>query len=145
MLKPGGRIAVAYNTRDDTVPWVKRLMAHDPRRPTRRPCRATTACTRSTRSPTARTSPVWSAATSATGSPSPDRLCWRWWSAARAPARLDQPTRQALLTEVGELYDTVARPPEPLLLPFQASCWRAVVDHSQLAISEDPDAVEIKF
>ena len=27
VLKPGGRIAIAYNTRDDTVPWVKRLMA----------------------------------------------------------------------------------------------------------------------
>src|SRR5919107_1658749 len=25
VLRPGGRFAVAYNTRDDTVPWVRRL------------------------------------------------------------------------------------------------------------------------
>ncbi|HEY6683411.1 MAG TPA: class I SAM-dependent methyltransferase, partial [Propionibacteriaceae bacterium] len=26
VLKPGGRLAIAYNTRDDTVPWVRRLI-----------------------------------------------------------------------------------------------------------------------
>jgi ubiquinone/menaquinone biosynthesis C-methylase UbiE len=27
VLKPGGQLAIAYNTRDDTVPWVRRLIA----------------------------------------------------------------------------------------------------------------------
>ena len=63
----------------------------------------------------------------------------------RHRSRLDRATRQNLLAEVGELYDAVARPPEPLLLPFQASCWRAVVDHSQLAIGDEADAVQIKL
>ncbi|GAA3637306.1 class I SAM-dependent methyltransferase [Microlunatus ginsengisoli] len=144
VLKPGGRIAVAYNSRDDTVPWVKRLLA----------------MTRAA-DPEAM-SGDYGQHSVATLADSPyftglERRNFRNWIPVtrdglltmieRRPgtARLDQSTRQALLAEVGQLYDTVARPPEPLLLPFQAACWRAVVDHSQLAISDDPDAVEIKF
>ena len=144
VLKPGGRIAIAYNTRDDTVPWVKRLMA----------------MTRSA-DPEAMTGDYGLHAVD-TVSDSPyfaalERRTFRNWIPVTRPAllamverrpgtaRLDSTTRQALLHDVGELYDTVARPPEPLLLPYQAACWRAEVDHSQLAIAEDPDAVEIKF
>lgn len=144
VLKPGGRIAVAYNTRDDTVPWVKRLIAMtraaDPE--------AMTGDYGLHSVDTIADSPYFSGL---------ERRNFRNWVPVTRPAllsmverrpgtaRLDQETRQSLLTEVGHLYDTVARPPEPLLLPYQAACWRAVVDHSQLAIADDPDAVEIKF
>lgn len=144
MLKPGGRLAIAYNTRDDTVPWVKRLMA----------------MTRSA-DPEAMTGDYGlHAVDSVSDSPyfaGLERRNFRNWIPVTRPAllamverrpstaQLDTATRQALLRDVGELYDTVARPPEPLLLPYQASCWRAEVDHSQLAITEDPDAIEIKF
>ena len=49
--------------------------------------------------------------------------------------------REELLAEVGQLYDSSARAPDPLLLPFQASCWRAEVDHSRMAIEDDWDDV----
>lgn len=144
VLKPGGRIAVAYNTRDDTVPWVKRLIA----------------MTRKA-DPEAMTGDFGLhsldvLAESPYFAPLERRDFRNWIPVTRqallsmverrpGTGRLDTATRQALLREVGDLYDTVARPPEPLLLPYQASCWRATVDHAQLAISEEPDAVEIKL
>ena len=61
-------------------------------------------------------------------------------------AKLETDARARLLTEVGQLYDTSARPPEPLMLPFQTSCWRAVVDHSGLVIDDDVnDVLQIKI
>ena len=144
VLKPGGRIAVAYNTRDDTVPWVKRLIS----------------LTRSA-DPEAMSGDyglhsVDTLAESPYFDP-PERRNFRNWIPVTRPglvtmverrpgtAQLDPASRENLLAEVADLYDTVARPPEPLLLPYQAACWRAVVDHSQLALTDDPDAVEIKF
>jgi hypothetical protein len=58
-------------------------------------------------------------------------------------AGLDPGVRANLLREVGALYDSSARAPEPLMLPFQASCWRAMVDHAGLVLDEDTDALEI--
>ena len=57
----------------------------------------------------------------------------------RRPAvRELEPRRRAqLLTDIGSLYDDSARPPDPLLLPFQTSCWRAEVDNSRIAIDDD--------
>jgi hypothetical protein len=44
------------------------------------------------------------------------------------------------------LYDSIARPPEPLLLPYRASCWRAEVDHTGLVLGEDDlDVVQIRL
>jgi ubiquinone/menaquinone biosynthesis C-methylase UbiE len=145
VLKPGGRIAVAYNTRDDTVPWVKRLMAL-----TRAADPGAMAgdyglesASRLEESPyftdlERRDFRNWIPATRAT--------LLRMVERRPSTARLDPETRAALLNDVGELYDSIARPPEPLLLPYQATCWRAVVDHSQLALTEEESvAVEIKF
>jgi len=58
-----------------------------------------------------------------------------------AVARLDPVARTRLVRDVGALYDEYARAPDPLMLPFQTSCWRAEVDHSKLVITEDFDDV----
>ena len=145
VLRPGGHLAVAYNTRDDTVPWVRRLTAllqqHDPQ-----------------------------AMRGDYGIESVDdvgespyfgdlvRRDFRNWvpitrkglvtMVERRPstARLDPTSRQDLLSEVAGLYDSIARPPEPLLLPYRASCWRAEVDHTGLVLGEDDlDVVQIRL
>ncbi|WP_375426629.1 class I SAM-dependent methyltransferase [uncultured Friedmanniella sp.] len=144
VLRPGGHLAIAYNTRDDTVPWVRRL----------------TAMMRAA-DPTAMSGDFGQEAVD-TVADSPyfvglERRTFRNWvpitrggllsMVRRQPwaAGLDDDTREQLLGEVGQLYDTSARPPEPLLLPFQAACWRAEVDHTDLVLDEVADALEIRI
>jgi len=145
VLKPGGHLAVAYNTRDDTVPWVRRLIA----------------LLRQADPDSAAGDFGLAAVNAVRESPFFDEIEQRsfrnWLPITRggllsmvernASARqLDSARREELLRQVGALYDSSARPPEPLLLPFRAICWRAVPNHSQLAFVEgDFDAVEIKL
>jgi SAM-dependent methyltransferase len=145
VLKPGGRLAIAYNTRDDTVPWVKRLIT-----------------LMQQAEPGSVTGDYGVDAVDAViDSPffgAVERKSFRNWvpitraglvtmvERQPAAATLDPEQRQSLLREVGALYDASARSPEPLLLPFRATCWRAVVDHSQLAAPDDDfDALEIRL
>lgn len=145
VLNPGGHLAIAYTTRDDTVPWVRRLAAImrqiDP-----------TAMTGDYGADSVQVvaeSPYFSQV---------ERRNFRNWvpitraelvaMVERRPAMqsLDPAARDELLAEVGAVYDSSARPPEPLLLPYQASCWRAQVDHSGLVLEEeDLDAVRISL
>jgi SAM-dependent methyltransferase len=144
VLRPGGHLAVAYNTRDDTVPWVRRL----------------TALLREA-DPQAMGGDFGADAVEALAE-SPyftglERRNFRNWvpitrgglaaMVQRQPwaAGLSEARRERLLTDVDELYDSSARPPEPLLLPFQSSCWRAEVDHAGLVLVEDEDALEIRL
>jgi len=145
VLKPGGYLAVLYSTRDDTVPWVKRLMAlmqqADPR--SMRGDFGVEALD------TVIDSPYFAA---------PVRRNFRNWvpitrsglvaMVERRPsvAELSPAARTDLLSQVGQLYDNSARAPEPLLLPYQTSCWRAEVDHSQLTLDDlEDDALEIRL
>jgi SAM-dependent methyltransferase len=140
VLRPGGRLAVAYNTRDDTVPWVRRLSDILQRA-----------------DPNAMRGDFGAESVNQVAD-SPyflhlERRNFRNWvpitrpqllaMVERRPAvrALEQWAREELLAEVGQLYDSSARVPDPLLLPFQASCWRAEVDHSRMAIGDDWDDV----
>ena len=140
VLKPGGYLAIAYNTRDDTVPWVRRLIAlmraADPG---------------SMRGDFGEDS-VEKVAESPYFGLLERRNFRNWMPITRdglismverrpAVARLDLAARSRLVAEVGAIYDDYARVPDPLMLPFQASCWRAEVDHSKLVINDDFDDV----
>lgn len=144
VLNPGGHLAVAYNTRDDTVPWVRRL----------------TALVRQA-DPQAMTG-EYGIESIASIADSPyftelERHNFRNWvpitraglvsmvERRTSSTGLDPERRDQLLAAVGELYDSSARPPEPLLLPYQASCWRARVDHSSLTLDDADEVVEIRL
>jgi SAM-dependent methyltransferase len=145
VLKPGGQLAIAYNTRDDTVPWVRRLIAlmreADPE---------------SMRGDYGEDSVEKVAESPYFGLF--ERRNFRNWMpitrdglismVERRPAvgQLNPTARGRLLREVGGLYDSSARRPDPLMLPFQTSCWRVEVDHSNLAITDDfKDVLRIKL
>jgi SAM-dependent methyltransferase len=145
VLKPGGHLAVAYNTRDDTVPWVKRLIG----------------LMRQVDPGSGSGDFGVEAVEAVVESPyfgEVERRTFRNWvpisrgglvaMVDRRPStrHLPEEQRTRLLQDVGALYDSSARAPEPLMLPFRATCWRAVADHSRLAVVEgDFDALEIRI
>lgn len=133
VLVPGGRLVVHYTVRDDSVPWVRRLavILHeiDPS--------AMVENHQLDSVKTLETSPYFRHV---------ERRDFRLWvpcsrqkllddvSANDRVTHTDDVTRSRILREVGHLYDSSARAPEPLLLPYTVACWRAEVDHSEFSI-----------
>ncbi|MFT4215566.1 MAG: methyltransferase domain-containing protein [Micropruina sp.] len=139
VLRPGGRLGIAYTVRDDSVPWVKRLITvvrqYDPHAMSG--AYGTDALT---------------ALDESAYFPHVETRGFRHWvpidrpamidMVARTPSarRLGEEDRRALLAEVGAVYDNSARRPEPLLLPYRVTCWLAEVDHTELTAPLDlPD------
>ena len=123
---------VLYTVRDDSVPWVRRLAAilrnFDPSAMSGSPEVAAVAALSS--------SPHFSRVE--------HRAFRRWVPITRdgmlemvsnAPnlVNLPDPDASRLLAGVEALYESSARNPEPLLLPYSVLCWRARVDHSELS------------
>lgn len=145
VLVPGGHLGIAYNTRDDTVPWVKKLIT----------------LMQASVPESMRGDFGIESVRAVTESPyftDVVRKDFRNWIPITrlrlldmvinraGTAELSPDARGHLLSEVGGLYDTYARSPEPLLLPFRASCWRATVDHTELTLTEiADDALEISL
>ena len=131
VLRPQGRIGVAYLTRDDSVPWVRKLKRIV-----------------QTYLPEAMTSDFGAGSVSALdGSvyfPVVKHVSFRLWvpssriqlqDSARHAAgaeNLAEGQLFAMLEEIGRLYDEYARVPDPLLLPYRIQCWKAKVDQSEL-------------
>ncbi|MGA4668959.1 class I SAM-dependent methyltransferase [Propionibacteriaceae bacterium Y1923] len=138
VLRPGGHAAVSYLVRDDSVPWVRRLVGLvqqlDP-----------------------------SAMTGAFGDDSVGELLdskyfptsthksFRHWvptsrealvsMAANLPVTrgLDAPERQEFLASIEALYDESAPGADSLRLPYTLRCWRANVDHQELTAPIEVD------
>jgi SAM-dependent methyltransferase len=145
VLAPGGRLCLTYLTRDDSVPWVKRLVGAV-----------------RTYLPTAMTGaygeesvrlveecdyfPVVETHTNRVWIPCSRRNLVDMALSAGADS-LDDASRTGLANAVGAVYDASARPPEPLQLPYRLSCWRATVDHSELSrpLPETDDALHISL
>ena len=132
VLRPGGLLVVTYTVRDDSVPWVRRLVARLRRD-----------------DPDAMAGNYGEDSVAALNHSDyftdvRERTFRRWVPmnragllamVARTPtaAALDEAARAALLDDVAALYDDAAKPPEPLLLPYRVRCWRAEVDHTDLS------------
>ena len=146
VLVPGGRLSVLYTVRDDSVPWVRRLATilreYDPEAMTGG-------------------EELYSVAAIAASPHFPvvEHRSFRQWvpitregmlemvSSAPKLAGLDGTAAARLLDQVGALYDSSARRPEPLLLPYSVMCWRAEVDHSELSSALRPpeDGLQINL
>lgn len=146
VLRPGGRLGISYTVRDDSVPWVKRLVAL-----VRRFDADAMSGDYGTDSLQALTDSVYF--------PHVETRSFRRWVpidrpgllsiAGRSPVvrALDEAAQHALLDEVGALYENAARAPEPLLLPYRVHCWRAEVDHTELTAPLDlpDDGLQIRL
>jgi len=133
VLVPGGRLVMHVTLRDDTVPWVRRLAAIMHRvDPSSMADNAQLPLMRSLAD-----SPYFL---------SVEHRDFRMWVPITRPelliqtganervASLDDTARGRVLNEVGQLYDSSARAPEPLLLPYTVACWRAEVDQSEFSL-----------
>jgi len=132
VLRPGGHLGVLRTTRDDTVPWVRRLagllQAYDP-----------TAMT-----------------TTVSGPSEEEILASGWFVSAESRSfrhwvpvdragllamvesrprirQLPEPDRTALLAGVGGLFDDIARGHE-LMLPYRVECRKAWPDPERQAL-----------
>ncbi len=144
VLRPGGHLAISYLTRDDSVPWVRRLAA-----------------LMQEVDPTAMQGAYGTESVDAVAAspffPTVEHRAFRLWVPIARVGLLDMVAKRfpdlepgrltALMVAVGELYESSARAPEPLLLPYQVACWRAQVDHdeftSQLQLPDDGLAIRL--
>lgn len=135
VLAPGGRMTASWTIRDDSVPWVRRL-----------------AGLMREVDPSAMTGDYGTSAVAALDETpyftDVEHRGHRLWVpisrvdlmemvANRFP-QLEPDRLSTLLDAVGALYESSARPPTPLLLPYQVACWRATVDHSEFTSQLDP-------
>lgn len=131
VLHPGGTLAVVQTARDNSVPWVRRLASllrrFDPQA--------------MSTDPVAESQAALDASHYFTGL---ERREFRLWvpmaradllaMVSRSPgiAGASAQARQTLLLEIADLYDSSAKAPDPLLLPYAVACWRGTVDHAEL-------------
>jgi ubiquinone/menaquinone biosynthesis C-methylase UbiE len=134
VLKPGGALAVAWNNRDATIPWVRKLWRILGEQPT--VTEGTDAAV-----DTIVTSPLFGFLDQETFT--------HWQEVNRASivdlvasrsyvASLDADAREAKLAEVLAFYDDYGRGMDGMRLAYECECFRAVVADSAQPPSDDP-------
>lgn len=146
VLRPGGHAGVSYLTRDDSVPWVRRLLR----------------LVQSIDPDAMRGDyggPAIDALLDSKYFPENEQSHYRHWvptaraelvsmvAGLAAVKALDEPQRATLFDQVGALYDDAAPGSEPLRLPYQLLCHRAWVSHTELTapIEIDDDGLVIRL
>lgn len=133
VLTDHGRLGVIYMTRDDTVPWVRRLAALlHPVDPTAMAGDYGTDSILQLEQ--SRFFPDLTTSSFRTWYPVTRQELVMMVERREQIAVLPEADRAALLRGVGALYDSMARAPEPLRLPYQASCWLARVNRDELSV-----------
>lgn len=131
VLAPGGSIACVYTIRDDSVPWVRRLAAVvrevDPDA-----MKGDYGSDSTTRIDESHYFPTVEHASFRTWFPVTREGMLTMIGQRQAVAALAPEARERLLASVGAIYDEMSRPPEPLLLPYEAACTRAEISHDEL-------------
>lgn len=138
VLRPGGRAVVTYLVRDDSVPWVRRLIARVQQL-----------------DPDAMRGNYGAESAEALQDskyfPTVDHRSYRHWQplsradllamVQRLPAvqGLDQTRRDQFLDEINELHHQAASGAGGLRLPYTLLCWRAWVDHTELTAPIEVD------
>lgn len=132
VLRPGGRLALVWNHRDNAIPWVRKLERiigeQDERAENVRPLMET---------------PHFGWV---------EQEEFRFWQSLDADllrdlvrsrsyiALLGEEERAGVLARVRELYDDYGRGPDGMLLPYLTACYRATVVHQEPpAPAEDED------
>lgn len=130
VLRPGGHLALVWNQRDESIPWVKRLG------------RLIDTEGRGTDlAGPMRSSPYFGEV---------EETSFRWWQDLKrdglldlvrsrsAIATLGDDARERRLAEVGALYDEYGRGPEGMRLPYLTYCYRAQVVHPPQVEEPEP-------
>jgi SAM-dependent methyltransferase len=130
VLRPGGRIALAWNLRDESVPWVRRLgrligTAEQLTDPTH-----ALLSSNLFGYVEAKTFRFWQPL---------DRTLLRDLVSSRSKvATMSEPARERVLRGVDELYDGYGRGADGMLLPYVTRCYRAVVRAPAPEETEEP-------
>lgn len=131
VLRPNGKLCVSYLVRDESVPWVRRLMKlvqrYDPQAMTDDYGASSVRFIHASRY-----------------FPDIEQRGFRVWQPIRQSAmvdlvlaqplarKLDDDARTRLIGDVEDIYRNSSSHGDDLMLPFRLSCWRAQVSHDEL-------------